>query len=360
MKKGSLSTWFLDAKGKEEATFSKEDESKGERLNLLNSLINFPINSGLKMSVKEFLLIDHESDLKILEKPLTQVDLGVRVIPGSDSDKIMRLRGKKYDEIQIWMTKESLNENRMVYILPHVDNPTWSTIFVVNENGITGEAIEDAPHILTQGLESNSEIIQFFYDFDKIGLSSPNQDLTNHLIYVFSYLKLFEEQQLELSAKLRCNFYQGFLAGYFETVYTDRYGLWFIDFNRVLESSFDYSLIRETSEQSENVVEISGIPVSKGKIIGVARLIKDENDFDNFRRGEILICDMTTPDFISIMKMAGGIVTKLGGMLSHAAIISRELDIPCISGIGDSINKIEDGTEIELDSTNGKILISKI
>ena len=71
--------------------------------------------------------------------------------------------------------------------------------------------------------------------------------------------------------------------------------------------------------------------------------------------GDILITPMTTPDFLPLMSKASAVVTDAGGLLSHPAIVSRELGIPCVIGTKSSTKVFKDGDLIEVDAKNGTI-----
>ncbi|XCN72833.1 MAG: phosphoenolpyruvate synthase [Candidatus Electrothrix aestuarii] len=87
---------------------------------------------------------------------------------------------------------------------------------------------------------------------------------------------------------------------------------------------------------------------------GVAHCIEDVKDIGTFKKGEVLVTDMTDPDWEPIMKIAGAIVTNRGGRTCHAAIISRELGIPCVIGTGDATDKISTGQEVTASSAEGE------
>jgi len=103
--------------------------------------------------------------------------------------------------------------------------------------------------------------------------------------------------------------------------------------------------------------EITGKCACKGKIRGTARIIIGETHFSNFKSGEILIASKTAPEYYPLIKNALGIITDEGGITSHAAIVSRELNKPCIIGTKIATKAINDGDQIELDADNGTIKI---
>lgn len=103
--------------------------------------------------------------------------------------------------------------------------------------------------------------------------------------------------------------------------------------------------------------EFSGSPASRGKIIGPVKIIFSPADFGKMNEGDILVTPMTRPEFIPVMKKAGGIVTDEGGITCHAAIISRELGIPCIIGTQIASRVLHDGDLVDLNANHGIIKI---
>jgi pyruvate,water dikinase len=101
---------------------------------------------------------------------------------------------------------------------------------------------------------------------------------------------------------------------------------------------------------------------SKGKekktIKGIVRIVKDPSK-DPFREGEILVTSMTRIEFVPLMKKAKAIITDEGGIACHAAIVSRELGVPCVIGTKNATKILKDGDLIELDIEKGIVKISK-
>ena len=92
---------------------------------------------------------------------------------------------------------------------------------------------------------------------------------------------------------------------------------------------------------------------SSGKAVGRVRIIFDVNEMDRVKNGDILVTGMTTPNFVPAMKRAGAIVTNDGGITCHAAIVSRELGVPCIIGTRMATKILKDGDLVEVDAENG-------
>ncbi|MBW2991179.1 phosphoenolpyruvate synthase [Candidatus Woesearchaeota archaeon] len=95
--------------------------------------------------------------------------------------------------------------------------------------------------------------------------------------------------------------------------------------------------------------ESVGEKIGQGKV----RVIEDVHNIHQFREGEVLVTDMTDPDWEPIMKIAGAIVTNRGGRTCHAAIVSRELGIPCIVGTEHATENLHDGQEVTIDCSQG-------
>jgi len=101
-------------------------------------------------------------------------------------------------------------------------------------------------------------------------------------------------------------------------------------------------------------VLVEGLAVGTKIGQGEANVIAAVVDIHSFKKGQVLVTDMTDPDWEPIMKIASAIVTNRGGRTCHAAIISRELGIPCVIGTGDGSKKIKPGQEITVSSAEGE------
>lgn len=114
------------------------------------------------------------------------------------------------------------------------------------------------------------------------------------------------------------------------------------------------------SQKNRNIIEEyvllqKSSVISKGKSVGNkiaqgnAQIVKNPKDIGQFKSGEILVTDMTDPDWVPIMRIASAIVTNRGGRTSHAAIVSRELGLPCIVGTNNATEVIKNGKPITVD-----------
>lgn len=104
---------------------------------------------------------------------------------------------------------------------------------------------------------------------------------------------------------------------------------------------------------------LKGLPASPGLASGRAHVIADPADIDSFKSGEVLVTQMTSPDWVPAMKKAAAIVTDNGGMTCHAAIVSREMQIPCLVGTAScgqaAMTTLHDGDQVTVDARNGVV-----
>lgn len=100
---------------------------------------------------------------------------------------------------------------------------------------------------------------------------------------------------------------------------------------------------------------IRGLGASPGAASGTARVLSSLEESDEFQKGDILVTRMTAPDWVPLMRLAAAIITNEGGMTAHAAIVSRELGIPCIVGTREATSWIPDGEQITVDAREGVV-----
>jgi pyruvate,water dikinase len=118
--------------------------------------------------------------------------------------------------------------------------------------------------------------------------------------------------------------------------------------------------VRFTTHDIDAPVLLSGAPASPGVASGPVKIVPDPSQIDKVLEGDILVAEMTTPDFVPAMKRAAAIVTDRGGRTAHAAIVSRELGIPCVVGCEKATATLKDGQVITVDGSNGKVYPGKI
>ncbi|HBH46454.1 MAG: hypothetical protein A2445_03205 [Candidatus Jacksonbacteria bacterium RIFOXYC2_FULL_44_29] len=112
------------------------------------------------------------------------------------------------------------------------------------------------------------------------------------------------------------------------------------------------------SRQLSAVNDFRGVIASRGKVQGKVRIVINPNK-NAFKEGEILVTSMTRPDFVPLMRKAVAIITDEGGLTSHAAIISRELGIPCLVGTKIATHVLHDGQIVEVNANHGIVKVVK-
>lgn len=121
-----------------------------------------------------------------------------------------------------------------------------------------------------------------------------------------------------------------------------------------VQSRKEADAIKHYALKEEGKTILTGLSIGQAVAAGKACRIKSPNEIEKFREGEILVTEMTDPDWAPIMKKAAGIVTDAGGRTCHAAIVSRELGIPAVVGAGDGTDVLNDGQEITISCIEGE------
>ena len=111
----------------------------------------------------------------------------------------------------------------------------------------------------------------------------------------------------------------------------------------------------EKLEVSKAKILVEGFPASPGISEGKVKLIRTMSELSKIQQGDILVTVMTNPDMVVTMQKANGIVTDEGGMTAHAAIVSREMGIPCVVGTRNATEILKENQSVTVDGTNGKV-----
>jgi pyruvate,water dikinase len=102
---------------------------------------------------------------------------------------------------------------------------------------------------------------------------------------------------------------------------------------------------------------LTGAPASPGIGTGPAKILKSPKEISKVKQGDVLVAPMTSPDYVPAMKKASAIITNEGGATSHAAIVSRELGIPCVVGTRDATKLLKDETVVTVDGARGQVFL---
>ncbi len=107
--------------------------------------------------------------------------------------------------------------------------------------------------------------------------------------------------------------------------------------------------------KNRGFIKLRGAIAFRGEASGKAFILKDSNK-KNPKDKFILIAEATYPEYLPIMLKSSGIVTEVGGILSHAAIVAREFNIPCVIGVKDAISRIKEGDLVSI-RKSGVVLV---
>ncbi len=113
------------------------------------------------------------------------------------------------------------------------------------------------------------------------------------------------------------------------------------------------------SEIKGNVI-LQGQSASSGVGSGVVKIIESMDDLPKVKKGDVLVTEMTNPDMVVAMQKSSAIVTNEGGMTSHAAIVSREMGIPCVVGTDNATEVLKEGMRITVEGSSGKIFEGQV
>jgi len=118
--------------------------------------------------------------------------------------------------------------------------------------------------------------------------------------------------------------------------------------------------IEKNGKEIKGEVILSGLAASPGIGFGKIKIVRNLKDLDKITKGDILVTKMTNPDMVVTMQKSAAIVTDEGGLTAHAAIVSREMGIPCIVGTQEATTKLKEGEIITVDGSTGKIYKGKV
>lgn len=353
----SLTEWLDDIRHTDAERLRVEDNLKRERLNELNKIIGLPFDKPVQFKATE--LTDSNTAFHAYLKKHGDDLCALRLLPTKPGLPKLRMRGKSVCFAFEWFKEQEINPNDYTAdFVPHPPDYSWSTIFIVNHHGIQGEIIYGGHHLLTQGFYPDEPPILFHYDFRNWSLSRENADALNHLQKLIAHLYVPDKKkQQRITSQLDGSFSHNYLNGYFEST-DSSVGTWFIDYNRVLGAMYG-DLNLKTNVPTSKAQEISGRTGSKGSASGPVRIVSPNKPDPDFPAGAVLVSVMTTPDLVPLMQRAAAIVTDQGGILSHAAIVSRELGKPCIVGTGNATTKLKNEHFVEVDADRGIVTIKE-
>jgi pyruvate,water dikinase len=257
----------------------------------------------------------------------------------SQNEAIERARGKIKDPAQLKNFNEKLNLClKMMPLTPnhhfYIDQSIYSHMRIMFRS--IGEALVKA------GKLDDAEDI-FMLEYEEIrclGVSDyPVKDKVKQ-----------RRADMAAAAKRHPRYWYGTVDHWqlYEEIYK---GLW------GYPQIFDEEMKEKEGKAAGAKNQIKGIPGSAGVVEGVARVVATPKEFDQLKKGEIMICKMTNPAWILSFSKISGLVTDTGGALAHPAVVSREFGIPCVVGTAKATKLIKTGDRIKVDGSSGIVEI---
>lgn len=322
----------------------------------------------------------------------------------------IRLFGKTYNEVvepedPIEFTKLlsgtnmiSTNRNQAMQKIASLIRKDKELLMKIKDGNLKDKKLKNVINIIKDQIIENSADLQFEEDIEKllnllIEMANTNRKYTLGEADDFSDLKekylssfpkekkTFAEDLLKLGRdcyRLRDddNIYLGKIEKhYLETINLGiarlkQKGLQDAElYNRkqivlsLRDSNYEPEKIVDTAPSSElfdiKARQIVGQAASSGIARGKARVVKSKEDIFEFKQGEILVVDSVEPNMTFIVPLAAGIVERRGGILVHGAIIAREYEIPCVTGVVDASKLIVTGDKLTVDGYLGIVIIQK-
>jgi phosphohistidine swiveling domain-containing protein len=354
----SLSDWAIKADVSDKQALISEDGSKRRRLKFLAGAIGLPIVHTAQFTFDQIMAPSTEFSSFLSVAGSTPYAL--RVNPKVPGLAVHRNRKLSVPDLVKWLGSLGLDGDEYEFSFePHID-PELAAIFVVTESRIVGEAIKGGILQLNKGLHVSNECIQFEWEPSVWRYSQPMPpELADFIAEAVRAVKTEDgAKQSVVQREMGLGYANGYLTGYFEVIWSPDSGIIFIDYNRELLHTADrLRLAPEASGMDEKGVSIQGQSGCTGHARGIARVVGEQETAEgvSFSDGEILVCRFTSPEFVPLMLKAGGVVTDVGGILSHAAIICREIGKPCVVGTKVGTKKIVSGSAVEVDGDNGVV-----
>jgi phosphohistidine swiveling domain-containing protein len=117
--------------------------------------------------------------------------------------------------------------------------------------------------------------------------------------------------------------------------------------------------VTEVEQPSDAAAELRGVAGGPGRVSGVVRVVRGPEEFDKLAEGEILVAPLTNPVWTPLFAIAGGLVTEVGGILSHGAIVAREYGIPAVMAVAGATSRLRDGDRVTVDGGRGVVTVEE-
>ncbi|HSX35826.1 MAG TPA: PEP-utilizing enzyme [Patescibacteria group bacterium] len=351
----SLTEWLEDIKHRDVETIRTEDNVKRERLGVVNGIIGLPFDKPTQFEAAD--LRDDNPEFARFLKERGDELCALRLNAKEKGLPKFRMRGLPITKAYAWFKEQDIDPRKyLADFVPHPPDYSWATIFIVNKHGMQGEIIFGGHHQLTQGFHDTVAPIVFRYDFKTWSLHPHNSDALEHLKTLAAHIHVTDKtKQKALKDAVDATFTHDYIEGYFETADSSM-GTWFIDYSPALGKMFTDTVVRTApAKAAGGQTLVSGQTGSPGSAAGIVCIVSPDNLDIDFPKGGILVCEVTTPNYVPLMQKAAAIVTDQGGILSHAAIVARELHKPCVVGTTNATKKLKDGQAVVVHADDGTV-----
>jgi phosphoenolpyruvate synthase/pyruvate phosphate dikinase len=351
----SLTEWMEDISHDKTQIIRAEDINKRERLRVLNEVIGLPYDKPTQFQAIE-LTEGNRRFKKFLDQRGDEL-CSIRLMPLTNDLPKIRMRGKTIRKSYEWFREQDIDPAQYrADFMPHTVKNLWGTIFIVNKKGIQGEIISGSHHQLTQGFHDDQRPTLFKYDYKNWYFSEDNKPAADYLKTLITHINVVDKkQQAVLKEKLDATFTHDYIDGYFETTESE-VGLMYVDYAPTLGKMYaDIDVQTQQSASGASIVQ--GRTGCGGVAEGVVQIVTPKELHQPFPAGAVLVCAVTTPEYVPLMMKASAVITDQGGILSHAAIVARELKKPCIVSTGSATTALQSGQRVRVDADKGTVTV---
>lgn len=336
------------------------DKGKTVRLAKLKEIIQFPGNEALYVNGEDFLGNSVKLKSLCLNKKYC-----FRIAPKADFAghfEVVKKYGLTVRElIKFLQDKFSYPSNIYeIRVTKYTESVNFSAVVLVSRQGVIGEVVNGDLYHLTydRPLNKGQFITRFFLNTkSKKLICQPSNALTVKKIKkLLSFLMVSNKINQKKLRRVGFKINYDYIAGYYEYVADDKVGVFTDMNNKKITTNFKFEP-KLINNRLSSKIGLMGTPIQvyKGGIQGRAQWIND-NNVKSFKAGNILVCQRTSVNYLPAMKKAKAIITCSGGIMSHAAIIARELGIPCVVGVVNA-KRIKNRKKLSLELQTGKITI---
>lgn len=337
-----------------------EDHNRISRLERLAEVMKINIPQHMEFAFNE--IINVSDNFGEYFQTNADIEHSVQLYPVDENLPKLRTRDSLKGLVK-WIKDQKIDYQKYKAVFKLRNQETgWSSVFVVNQKGVFGEMFKGTSFtLITLGkYKDEIEPIRFVFDFDNWQLSIEDNEAQEHLEMIVDQLKVSNKDvQKKLDKELHAVFANDYLCGYFETVSAEDGPPVFKDYSRVLGEMYKDFEIKVGSDGHKSQDQIlKGMSASPGNVKGKVRIIKPEEIYQvKLSADEVLVSETTNTEYLTLMKQAVAIVTDKGGILCHAAIVSRELEKPCVVATKEATSKLKDGDMVEVNADSGLVTL---